>query len=136
MALHYHYTRITVSLARLGIVALLEKYGLSIESLSEDISEVFREPALQPLKEIAMLYDYLGILQETYDATIEEDKLIEELQLLFKEVAAKFNGKERVRAVHLELPDNLILECEDLLPFDKMKYTALQKHLVILKEQP
>lgn len=112
--LNYHYTRLELTLSSLALLALLEKQDLSLETLADDLTQVFKEKQTSRLKEAALLMDYLQMLQTT-DIEVSEEEIADDLVLLLRLIALKierYRSQKKMlpRAIHLELPNVLVLE--------------------------
>lgn len=110
MALHHHYTRIALSLANLALLRLLESNQMTLEMLAEDLSSVVKETTMLPIYRHALILDYL-FLHQTSDNAIEDfGIIIDELTVLINELSKKLEDKAKVTAIHLMLPNTVIIE--------------------------
>jgi len=114
MPLTYVYSRLRISLSSLAISALFEESELGLECLAETMSTIMTDRTLSEL------YTSAAILDMTELCTVSESdiplrEVLDDFHLLTKLVREavelpEFQYLGQLRAVHLELPNTLILE--------------------------
>ena len=114
MALTYLYARLRISLATMALHALFEESDHGLESLSEVLTTVVTETTLSELYADAAAIDLMALSELNSDSPPLLE-LLTEFRLLTKMIRTihaehEFKGLGRLTAIHLELPDTLILE--------------------------
>ena len=115
MPLTYVYTRLDVKLDSLAVTALFdEATATGLETLSDTLTTILTDTTLSELYTTAAVRDILEIhAYSTQD--LEINQVLEDFQLLAALVRARIERTTSkhyglLRAIHLELPNTLILE--------------------------
>lgn len=112
--LTYLYTRLRLSLARLALVALLEKHDRGLEALSEDLGLILKANTGSEAYKASAMIDYLELVQVETDLDLDREEILAEFDELLKDIELSIRKYDktmpRLRAIHLEFPNLLILE--------------------------
>lgn len=114
MALVYVYSRLLVSLDSLAISALFEENDISLEELAETVTSIVTDNTLCNVYISSAIEDFLEMhLLKSSELSFEDvlsdfKELLEMVKLVINR--PEFSKLGKLRAVHLEKPNTLILE--------------------------
>ena len=114
MPLTYVYTRLRVSLAGLAVSALFEESDLGLESLSDTLTTIVTDRTLSEVYASTAVSDMVELCGLS-ESEISLREVLDDFHLLTKLVKEAISTPEfkcfgYLRAIHLELPNTLILE--------------------------